>query len=59
VTKSEPQHLGKNDAANGPFPYRAEPKLDDIRLFPGMKSVQPEQVDLFDTHPGRTLYEGK
>jgi hypothetical protein len=59
MSKSEPQQLGRNDAANGPYPYRDTPNLQDSELFPGMQAVKPEKVDLFDTRPGQTLYEGK
>lgn len=52
MSKSEPQQLGKNDAANGPFPYRTEPNLHESELFPGMQSVKPEERGVFGTRTG-------
>jgi|1185.fasta_scaffold26190_2 hypothetical protein len=43
-SKSEPQLLGKNDAANGPGQYRTTPNLEDSQLFPGMKAVVPDET---------------
>lgn len=53
MTKSEPQHLGKNDAANGPYPYRTTPNLGDSDLFPGIQAVKPEERGKFGTRTGR------
>jgi hypothetical protein len=46
MMKSEPQHLGKNDAANGPFPYRTTPNLgkSDWVYDDGELVVKPEEV---------------
>jgi len=51
MTKSEPQLLGKNDAAprkpqTNPDPgqYRTSPNLADSQLFPGMKAVVPDET---------------
>ena len=56
MTKSEPQQLGRNDAAKGsgnPHPYRETPNLGDSELFPGMKAVKPEDHGFFGTRTGR------
>jgi hypothetical protein len=53
MAKSEPQHLGKNDAAKGPHPYRTTPNLGDSELFPGMQAVKPEEHGTFGTRTGR------
>lgn len=49
MSKSEPQHLGKNDAANGPFPYRTKPNLgepeNDRDYFPaGIPVVKADEI---------------
>jgi hypothetical protein len=51
--KTEPQQLGKNDAANGPNSYRTSPKLGESELFPGMVVVKPEEHGKFGTRTGR------
>lgn len=58
MSKSEPQPLGKNDAANGPFPYRTTPNLgvpaEDQDYFPeGIPVVKSEERGKFGTRTGR------
>ncbi len=53
MSKSEPQQLGRNDAAKGPHPYRTTPNLHESELFPGMQSVKSEDHGKFGTRTGR------
>lgn len=53
AVKSEPQQLGKNDAAKGPYSYRTTPNLGESELFPGTKVVKPEERGVFGTRTGR------
>ena len=47
--------LGRNDAGPGnPGAYRTSPKLADSQIFPGMRSVQPEEEGVFQSRTGRT-----
>lgn len=57
LTKSEPQQLGKNDAANGPHPYRTKPKLgapEEIGFELYEQVVKSEEHGFFGTRTGRS-----
>lgn len=56
MVKSEPQQLGRNDAANGPNQYRTKPKLGDP-TEPGFETlgvvVKPETSGKFSSRTGQ------
>lgn len=57
MTESEPQPLGKNDAANGPQSYRTKPKLgkpEEIGFELYDQVVKREDHGVYGSRTGRS-----